>query len=299
MSAPGEIIHLSKIAEPDITIVNNVYGMHLEFFNSIEDIAREKSTIFDGLKSGGTAIYLEDSPYREILSKKASEDKSRKIISFGKSEKANVILTNRKSTAEGENIECKIDGETFSYSIKAHGAHQAINSLAVISLAKAAGIEIRRIIVAIEDYSAQKGRGKISNVKYHGKNFTLIDDSYNAGPDSMTAAFNVLKEIKHHSKSRTLALVGDMLELGSTSEDLHRGLANAVIECEVDGVFTCGKLMKNLFEKLPKEKAEGHYNFPEEIMPDFEKYVKDGDVVLVKGSNGSKMWKISEKLLGK
>jgi UDP-N-acetylmuramoyl-tripeptide--D-alanyl-D-alanine ligase len=288
MSGAGEISYLSKILQPDIAVITNIKPMHLEFFDSVEAIARAKAEIFDGMKNDGIAILPRDDKFFDILNKTTPN----KVLSFGLSSGSNVLLLKNNAINFGQNISLQYEGELFDYLLPIFGDHHAINSAIIFAVCTATQIDLNRVTKSLSKLEAIKGRGKITKVSHAGKNFTLIDDSYNAGPDSMRAAFSVLSEIKKQNSGRAIALLGDMLELGEKSQEFHRGLSVDILESNLDKVFTAGVAMNNLTKKLPEDISGGNFDSPADILPEFEKYVADGDVVLVKGSNGSKMWEL-------
>lgn len=297
MSGAGEISFLSKILQPEISIITDVKPMHLEFFNSVEDIARAKAEIFDGMGQGKTAIIPADNPHYKIL-KNAAEKQQLDILSFGRNSHSSILLLNNKMQSDGQQIELGYEGQKVTCKIAALGDHQAMNSLAIFAAALSAGIKLEKLLPAMDKFASSEGRGKLSKISFSGKQIILIDDSYNAGPDSMRAAFAVLSSLKKVGKSgRAIALLGDMLELGKDTEKFHTELAKDIAANDIDKVFTAGSLMRNLAGALPKEKNAGHFNKPEEIVPELKKIVRDGDLLLIKGSHGSNMWKLPQLIM--
>jgi len=135
------------------------------------------------------------------------------------------------------------------------------------------------------------GRGKSYQLSFGGRAVTLIDDSYNASPVSMRAAFDLLLDLKQVAKGgvRTVAVVGDMLELGAASEGYHASLAEDIAACDIDVVYCVGDAMRSLYALLPADCQGGSFAVSEEVMPVLQKELQAGDIILVKGSNGIKM----------
>ncbi len=297
MNHAGELSSLSKLLNPDVALITTVTAMHLEFFKSVADIARAKAEIMDGLSKDGVVVLPFDNEHFQILKDVAISKKIKNIITFGRKKGADIQLCSEEVFNDGQNLEVKHKNNSIHYTIKAYGRHQALNSVAILAAIIAAGVDVSKCITALKSYDSQPGRGKVVDIKFRGKKIKLIDDSYNAGPDSMRAAFEVLSLVKKNSRGRAVALLGDMLELGDDSSKIHASLSKDVVSAGIDVVFTSGSRMEDLANALPKNKLAGRSKNPEELMKLFESKVEDGDIVLIKGSHGSNMWKIVEAML--
>jgi len=169
--------------------------------------------------------------------------------------------------------------------------------LAVLAAAGALGVDIEAASAAFARLAAQKGRGQRHRVPLAGGAYELIDDSYNASPVSMRASFEVLKAAVPGAGGRRIAVLGDMLELGPAAPGLHAGLAEPLAAAGVDLVFTCGTNMRRLHETLPAARRGGHAPASDALLPLVRAALRPGDVVVVKGSLGSRMGRIVEALL--
>jgi UDP-N-acetylmuramoyl-tripeptide--D-alanyl-D-alanine ligase len=182
-------------------------------------------------------------------------------------------------------------GEIVDYRLGAPGAHLVHNSLAVLGAVKVAGADLARAAEAIGHLHAQAGRGKRFVLDTKDGRVAIVDESYNANPASMRAALSTLGLAQRGDFKRRVAVLGDMLELG-----LHQELAEAVDGAGVDVVFACGELMASLYEALPASRRGAYAKTSEELAPELIEAVGPGDIVMIKGSLGSRMAPLVEAL---
>ncbi|MCP4395000.1 MAG: UDP-N-acetylmuramoyl-L-alanyl-D-glutamate--2,6-diaminopimelate ligase [Alphaproteobacteria bacterium] len=298
MNHLGEITPLSKLGQPEIALITSVAEVHMEFFKSIEEIADAKAEIFDGLIAGGTAILHADNPCYDRLCASANKKGVENIVSFGESENADIRLKSYSVSADGISVEADVCGEVVSYSIGTIGKHWAINSLAVLALVKAIGADVKKAAASLSAITPPRGRGKRTKVQVNGGTAIIIDDSYNASPMSMKAGLEVLAQIEPENKGRRIAVMGDMLELGEKSVEMHVELKDKIAECGVDKVYTAGSNMKELFNALPSDIQGACADNSTELKHTVIEGLRAGDVVLIKGSSGSKMGLIVDALVG-
>jgi UDP-N-acetylmuramoyl-tripeptide--D-alanyl-D-alanine ligase len=300
MSAVGEISPLSVLAKPDVAMISTVEAVHIEFFESVEKIADAKAEIFDGIKTGGTAILNRDNPHYFRLLEQAKSVGVTNILSFGLHEEADFRLVSYQEQLDGGEVAALCTGLDINYHLGVPGLHQVRNSLGVLAAVRAAGGNVTKAAEALSGLSAPKGRGKTHKITLaDGKHITIIDDSYNASPASVKAALQHLGYCKKEGKyRRAVAILGEMYELGGQAEQMHKELAETVNECGIDGIITVGTLMKYLHDALPEEKRQGHFDSSEVLSEEIGSLLESGDVVLVKGSRGVKTDLVVEKLLG-
>ena len=296
MNHAGEIGPLSRQVRPTIAIITTIEPAHLEFFESVEAIADAKAEIFEGLDGDGIAILNCDNPQYQRLAKKAAEQGVGRIIAFGRHADAEARLLDCALHPAATGVTAEILGERVSYRLQMPGAHWAHNSLAVLAAAKCAGVELAAAAAALDQLQPLKGRGQRVKVKLAGGSLEIIDESYNASPAAMRAAFQVLAQAKPGGGGRRLAVLGDMRELGETARLLHADLAPDLKASRVDRVFTAGPLMEWLHATLPDEMRGDHAADSQALIPHVVAAVRAGDVVLVKGSLGSRMAPIVEAL---
>ncbi|HEX6980351.1 MAG TPA: UDP-N-acetylmuramoylalanyl-D-glutamyl-2,6-diaminopimelate--D-alanyl-D-alanine ligase [Alphaproteobacteria bacterium] len=297
MNHPGEISPLVGMVRPDIAVVTTVEAVHLAHFpNGLDGVAAAKAEIFEGLK-GGVAIINRDNAYFDFLSERARAAGVERVIGFGTHAHADARLVEVRLEPTWSLVSAVIDGRALTYRVGAAGRHWAINSLAVLAAAAAAGADLGAAAVSLAELSPPKGRGQRHRVGSGDRSFELIDDSYNASPVSMRAAFDVLRAAAPAPGGRRIAVLGDMLELGTDSPRLHASLADALVANGIDLVFTCGQLMARLHDALPATLRAGHAANSEQLAPMVRAAIRPGDVVMVKGSFGSRMGRIVDALL--
>ena len=299
MNHHNEITPLSQQVKPHIAIITTIAPVHIEHFpEGIDGIAHAKSEIFNGMDEHGIAILNYDVAQLEILKTKASECGIKKIFTFGEGEGADARLISIITASNGVRAEVDILGERFSLQLRDAGKHQAINALSVLLSLKLLGLELAPAIKALQAIEPPAGRGKreFLNIGDEHNPVTLIDESYNASPVAMQAAFKVLALIDPGRGGRRIAILGDMLELGKDSARLHADLALPLRAANVDLVYTCGAMMKHLHEALPEELKKVHKNNSLELAEIVPDVLVPGDVVMIKGSLGSKMASVVEAL---
>lgn len=289
MNHAGEIEPLVKMVRPHVAIITTVEPVHLEFFSGIEAIADAKAEIFAGVEPGGTVVLNRDNSQFARLSKNAKAAKIKRIVSFGSDEKADARLIDVSLHAACSAVRANILGQDVTYKIGMPGRHMVMNSLAVLAAASLAGADLALSALALAQLKAATGRGVRQQLSLSEGTATLIDESYNANPASMAAAITVLGQATVGPRGRRIAVLGDMLELGPTGPDLHRGLAEAVKANGIDSVFCCGPLMRNLWEALPSTKKGGYADSSAALEPQVISAVGAGDAIMVKGSLGSRM----------
>ena len=295
MNHPGELDALTRLIRPHIAIVTTVAPVHLGFFKSVAEIADAKAEIFRGLEPGGTAIVNRDNPHYERLVAHAREH-SAEVVSFGEAQDADARLLDVALGGDGSDVTADILGETVRYRLGAPGRHVVQNSLAVLAAAKLAGADLARAAQALAGLKAQAGRGARVVVAANGGHLAIIDESYNANPASMRAALATLGLTPRTEFTRRVAVLGDMLELGDEGPRLHEELAEFIDGAGVDVVFACGELMSSLFEALPANRRGAYAKSAEDLKPLLTDAVGAGDVIMVKGSLGSRMAPLVEAL---
>ncbi len=280
MNHAGEIAHLGKLVQPDICVITSISPAHLGSFQSIQEIADAKAEIFQNYAPEGVAVLNKSNEYFDYLWQKAKQQGIDRIYSFGLSS-ADAFLIKR----EGNQIRASILDEIVEYTLAVEGEHWTLNSLCVLLLLKLTGADVQKGAEDFGSFHALKGRGQTTTISFNNGSFVLIDDSYNANPDSMKAGIALLGQKKGHK----IAVLGDMLELGEMGPKYHLGLAQELLDAHVDRVYACGRLMGLLFEMLPPVMKGVWRETSEELIQPLLDSIEDNDVVFVKGSKGSKM----------
>jgi UDP-N-acetylmuramoyl-tripeptide--D-alanyl-D-alanine ligase len=289
MNHKGEITPLTAMVRPHVAIITEVAPVHLEYFASLDEIADAKAEIFSGLVPGGAAILNRDSDQFERLVAHAKASPAGVIASFGEHERADARLICTLICPDHTEIEAEVCGQRLTYRLGAPGRHFALNSLAVLLAAKAFGIDLEVAALALSAFIAPPGRGERLEIGFEGKRCTLIDESYNASPASMRAALALMGSLPLDQNGRRIAILGDMLELGPNSAAMHKALGADLVANHIDLVFAAGPFMKELFQALPKALRGAWRPSASELKPFVVSAIRNGDVLLVKGSNASKM----------
>jgi UDP-N-acetylmuramoyl-tripeptide--D-alanyl-D-alanine ligase len=300
MNHAGELTPLSQLVRPHVAVITTIEAVHLEFFDSVDDIAAAKAEIFAGLERNGIAVLNQDNDYFSYLTRQALA-RGATVVGFGSAKGAWARLLSYEPTAAGGRIEAEIAGRPLTFAVGAPGRHWALNSLAVLAAAIHLGADLGLAAAALADMAAPKGRGArhqvaLADGSEKGGVFTLIDESYNASPAAMRAAFGVLAGSQGAPGGRRIAVLGDMLELGAESAAIHASLAPDAAAA-ADLVCTAGRDMAALYDALPRDKRAGHAAKAEDLLPLVRQLVRAGDVVMVKGSHGSRMGLIVDALL--
>ena len=295
MNKKGEISNLARIVSPHIAIVNNAGKAHLGFFKDQQEIKKEKISIVKGLTKGGSLI-INDNLLDEI-DKTPNLNKNIKVFSFGDSKKANIKLVKYNAHIDQSFLEAKLGYEELKYSVPFLGRHLALNTLPAILVCQLTNNPYQKFIKEFEKFKLLEGRGNKYNINFFNKDITIIDDSYNANPDSMAASINSLNEIRKDSSQRVIAFLGDMLELGDQSKILHKKLAEVINLSNIDFVYTIGKDMRYLWEDINFEKKGKAFKNVNELIPQLKNYLREGDIVLLKGSSGSNISKINNQFI--
>lgn len=295
MNHAGEIGPLSRMVQPHAVCITTVGPVHIENFpDGEEGVARAKAEIFEGIGPGAVAVLNGDDRWFELLKHQALERGARVSV-FGSGENADALLLGFEPDPEGANVRARIWGEEITYRLSQPGFHWGPNSLATLLMLDALDVPMETALQALAEFRPLAGRGAAKQVAIPGGSFLLIDESYNANPISMKAGFRSLGARSDVTGRRIVALT-DMLELGDHSEALHAGLAEAIENAGIDLVFTAGKAMQSLDRALPAERRGGWAADAAALAPVVTAAVRPGDVVMVKGSNGSRASLVAKAL---
>jgi UDP-N-acetylmuramoyl-tripeptide--D-alanyl-D-alanine ligase len=289
MNHAGEIEPLVRLVRPHVAIITTVEPVHLEFFAGIEAIADAKAEIFTGLEPGGAVVLNRDNAQFARLTRRARKLGIARIVSFGANKRSDARLLDVSLHAACSAVHARVLGHDVTYKLGMPGRHMAMNSLAVLAAASLAGADLALAALSLSQIEPAAGRGVRRALEVASGEATLIDESYNANPASMAAALNVLGRAAVGPHGRRIAVLGDMLELGPTGPELHRGLVDAVKANHVDLVYCCGPLMRNLWDALSTGKRGGYAESAASLEAQAVGAIRAGDAIMVKGSLGSKM----------
>ena len=304
MNHPGEIAPLARLARPHVALVTTVAPAHLEAFaalGGIDAIAVEKGAICEGLEPGGLAVLPGDLPQTPIL-REAARAAGARIVTFGEGADCDWRL-GAVHLAPGASVgEAGAGGIPILLKVAAEGRHLLRNALGVLACAEALGLDPAQALMALAAWSPPSGRGRrervVLDAMIEGAGFDLIDDAFNANPASMAAALAVLAAAPVAAGGRRVAILGDMLELGPEELALHAGLAGDPAMDAVDIVHCAGPRMAALHAALPPARRGQRADAAAGLLPELRHLVRPGDVVLVKGSKGSRVSLLVEGLRG-
>ena len=275
---PGEIAPLARLARPHATIITMIGDTHIGQFGSRAAIMREKATVMDALVPGGVAVVPDEPAELADLAPPGA-----RALRFGEAPACDARLLSAAGDLHGSVVAVSLGGRPLEFRLGAPGRHMAMNALACLAAIDALGVDVALVAPALAGFAPVTGRG--ARRPLLGGAATLIDESYNAAPQSVRAALDLLRMARGE---RRLAVLGDMLELGEQGPALHAGLAGDVVAA-ADLLFTCGPLMRHLFEAVPEHLRAAHAASAAELAPAVRRALRPGDMVLVKGSNGSRM----------
>jgi UDP-N-acetylmuramoyl-tripeptide--D-alanyl-D-alanine ligase len=294
MNHSGEISPLTRMIAPHAVAITNVGIAHIENFAEGErGIARAKAEIFEGLSSGGTAVLNADDRWFSTL-KDEAERAGARVRTFGAAESADARLLGFE-VGGGATVRARLDGRDLSFPLRQTGSHWGVMSLAALLMLEALDVPLDDGLTALAAFEPLEGRGASRTVRFERGEFTLVDESYNANPVSVTSALKTLGASP--AKGRRIVALTDMLELGSETRNLHARLAEPIEAAGVDLVFCAGPLMKSLFDALPPTRRGGYADDAAGLAAWLVQAIEPGDVVMVKGSRDSHAKALVEALI--
>ncbi|EAA26346.1 UDP-N-acetylmuramoyl-tripeptide--D-alanyl-D-alanine ligase [Rickettsia sibirica] len=285
MNHKGEIRELVQILKPNIAMITNISEAHLEFFNSLEEIAEAKCEIFANFSKNDIAVINADTNcYNKILSilKKLSITD---IHSFGRSAKTSAELILYENLGEQVYLKYKINKKVLDVTIPFIPRHFTENYTGVLLIIDILGKDIEIAANHLANISPTKGRGEIINIQ----NCRVICDYYNASPQSMKAALEYLKQVPAENKT---AIIGDMLELGENSKRLHEKLVQYILDAACSKVYLVGVNTKYINDLLPSKIAKKYFKNVDELITHITDLFEGNELILIKGSRGVKLDKI-------
>lgn len=296
MNHAGEISPLSRLARPHVAIITTVAPVHIEYFENEEGIADAKAEIFDGLEEGGSVVLNRDNQHFDRLAEKARAAGAKMIWGFGVHSFSNARLLAYEPDAQGSRVEATVGSRHLKYRIAMRGKHWALNSIAVLAAVTSLGADPEQAAAALSEVTPTKGRGQVFSVALADGSLTVIDETYNASPVAMRAAFDVLAATKPGRGGRRVVVLGDMLELGNRARDEHIGLAADIKKHDFDLVFACGQYMTDVLDDLPSDLHGGRAGASAQLAELVTRKLRAGDLVLIKGSAGAHMSKVVEAI---
>lgn len=292
ISHPGEMAPLCSIAKPNWGVITNVGPVHLEFFSSVEAIAREKGELLKGLSANGTAVISRDEPHEEILRACAPGRVITTTVSEGVAADYRLIFADRATGIC--KVEDRVDGGTHAFRLPLPGAHNRSNALLAIAVARGFGISWPQIAKSFKQFVAPPMRWE----QTEAGGITFINDAYNANPVSMMAAIRTFREMA--GPARKWLVLGDMLELGASEREEHLALGRALAGSAWAGLITVGTLGAHIAAGAISAGISSDRVFPCEALDDsielLRKCIAPGDAVLVKASRGKHLDEVVVRL---
>ena len=300
MNHAGEIAPLAAMVRPNVALITSIAPAHLHAFDSIEDIAREKAAIFDGLSKGGVAVINADLPVpvATILLDQAAKAGAR-VVRFGENENSDFRLIEAQLVGDTTVVHAMIGKTPLLFKVMSMGRHFGMNALGALAAADALGADATVAARDLAKWAPPAGRGTketiVLDVVDDHLTLSLLDDAYNANPASLAAALEVLAASKPKdgvgrvAHGRRIAVLGDMLELGPAEGRMHEGIAALGAMAKVDVVHCVGPRMQALHRILTPQKRGEWSARAEDMASKIHRLVDAGDIILVKGSLGSKV----------
>ncbi len=280
MNHPGEIAPLAAMVAPHVALITTIAATHIGHMGSLDAIADEKAALLAALAPDGVGVLPAESPFFDRMAARAP---GRVIRTFGSTGLAGVRLL-----SSTEDVIADVRGVPVRFRLAARGAHMAMNAAAALAVCAALGLDPVRAAAALDGFAPVSGRGQLRTLP---GGITLLDESYNASGASVRAALAVLRDLP----GRRVAVLGDMLELGSFGVAEHLKLAEAVAD-SVETLYACGPLMRNLYDAVPSALRGAYAADSVALAPMVRAGLQPGDTVLVKGSLGSNMRAVVSEL---
>ena len=286
----GEMEELTKLALPDIALITNVTNSHIQNFKNEKEIASAKSKIFLGLNKNGIVILNSDNIWSEFLIKEAKKINA-KIHLFGHTKKSNTFISNIIQVKNGATV-CFDDKQDWHLNYL--NTTQALNAIATIAVIKELKLNLINALTTISEMSPISGRGNNITIKFKDNKKTfIIDDSYNANPDSMNSALNNFQNMKNKFKNyETILIIGDMLELGDSSNELHFKLVPIIKKIKPNILITLGVYTSKICKELCSSINCYPYLSIDRLLTDIKKHLRPTQIILIKGSHGTNLWKL-------
>jgi len=277
MSTRGEIDLLARLVRPQYAVITNIAPVHLETLQTVEEVACAKFELLDHLGSDGTALLCADDP---ILADRATALGTR-ALTFGIHRPANLNAHNLRAVEEGTRFSIEPGLEVF---LPLFGRHNVYNALAALLVAREMGVDMLPAVAALAVFRPTDHRSRI----VHAGEVTIIDDAYNANPRAVEASLTALAE--YPAAQRRVAVLGDMLELGTESSRYHRQIGARIAELDIDLVVTVGALAREIGSAAQAEGFDQagllHFDLAGTCAQNASMWSRPGDTILVKGSRG-------------
>lgn len=285
----------TAIARPDVAIVTNIAPAHLQYHRDVDEIARRKARIFEGMRPGAVAVLYMDMPQFALL-ERAARQAGLRVVSYGRATSADVRLT--EYAGQQRMVSLSLRGRPIGFRMSAPGEHMALNAAGCVAVLDALGLPAEHAAPFFATFAPVAGRGVIRDLTVDGRVIRFVDESYNANPASMAAAIAMTRDLQPPAPGgRRLFVLGDMRELGPDSRRLHADLAGAVLDGRPDLVILCGEEMTSLRDALAGRTQTLWAADVTELAPLVRAELRSGDLVLVKSSAGTRLDRLAAALV--
>lgn len=290
MNHLGEISVLSKIAKPTIAVITNIGTAHIGYLGSRENILKAKLEILEGLKENGTFIINNDN---DLLNEWNKKNQNKNVITYGINNKSDYTGYNICKNIENSHFNIDINNNTYNIKVPVAGEHFIYNSLCAIAVGKQLGISEEKIEKGILEFKLSAKRMDLKKIK---NNITVLEDCYNASYDSMKSSLEVISK---YETARKIAVLGNMMELGEFTEELHSKVGEDVCKNKIDILITVGEFAENIAKKAQKLGMKDVYicKNNKEATEILEKIMQENDIILMKASNSMKFSEILENII--
>jgi UDP-N-acetylmuramoyl-tripeptide--D-alanyl-D-alanine ligase len=295
MNHAGEITPLVKLVRPHVAVITMVAAAHLQFFDSVSDIAAAKAEIFLGLEPGGTAVLNTDHEYLHILFNLARKARVDRVVTYGFDDSADWQIETFDTAGRFTMANVRHDGETYGVTLQVPGRHMVANAVAAVVVAHLSGEGIKTALNALAGFTAPEGRGETVRLGPADRPLLLVDESYNANPTSMQAALDVYRLVTP-PEGRKVLVLGDMLELGAQSPLLHASLKDAVESVGATNIYLVGPSMAALAETMGEGAVTAYAASIDDLSAAILSGLAYGDAVMVKGSKGVRLGGLVEAI---
>lgn len=296
MNHPGEIARLAAIARPTIALVNNAQREHQEFMASVEAVAVENASVFAVLPDDGTAVFPYGDTFTSLWTDMARDGGSRRCMTFGESEDADISLESAEWAQGAWAVRIRTPLGVFATRLHIAGRHNVVNALAATACALAAGVAVETIAAGLDAFEPVKGRSRAGQLVLAGGHaLTLVDDSYNANPDSVIAAIDVLAALP----GPRLLVLGDMAEVGDRSPEFHAEVGAAARQRGIESVYTLGSATAHAVTAFAIASADAdgrHFDSFDALGAAVLARLPQVGSVLVKGSRSMKMERVVQAI---
>ena len=291
MNHLGEISYLTKIAKPDIAVITNIGTSHIGNLGSRENILKAKLEILEGMEKKKIVINNDN----DLLNKWYLKNKGDiEIHTFGIKNESEFKAKNIKLEENSSEFTCENKNEKINIEVPVGGEHFILNALCGLTVGKLLNLNNEEIKNGIKGFKLTAKRMEINHLK---NNITIVNDSYNASYESMKASISNLKNM--HG-TRKIAVLGDMFELGDFSEKLHREVGTEIYKNKIDKLYLVGNYAKFIGDEAKKEGYAKenilYFENKEDLLKDLKSNLQNGDVVLIKASNGMRLFEVAEIL---